>query len=123
MPPASRSPPRLSMWLLAWERGDIFLTLKAFCKKSAEYFGLTASSRLDTFLQNWEDCSASPGACPEGQWFSLYGWFIRILGYSDRTDQELERETLRMIDRMFAKYRLIQSGKTEYLILAASRRD
>src|ERR1700730_10452157 len=57
-----------------------------------------------------------PRGLPGRAMVSLYGWFIRILGYSDRTDQELERETLRMIDRMFAKYRLIQSGKTEYLI-------
>lgn len=52
----------------------------------------------------------------------LYGYLMRLLKYNDRADQELERETLRLIELAFAKYRLIQSGKSEYLILAESPR-
>ena len=50
----------------------------------------------------------------------LYGWLIRLLKYDDRTDHELELETIRMVELKFAEYRLIQSSKTEYLILAES---
>jgi ubiquinone/menaquinone biosynthesis C-methylase UbiE len=52
----------------------------------------------------------------------LYGCGIRLLRYNDRADQGMERETLRMIGVAFAKYRLIQSGNSEYLVLAESPR-
>jgi ubiquinone/menaquinone biosynthesis C-methylase UbiE len=52
----------------------------------------------------------------------LYGCVMRLLKYNDRADQELERQTLRMIDLAFTKYCLIQSGKSEYVILAESPR-
>jgi ubiquinone/menaquinone biosynthesis C-methylase UbiE len=52
----------------------------------------------------------------------LYGRLVGLLKYNDRTDQELERQTLRMIELAFAKYRLIQSEKREYLIFAESPR-
>ncbi len=52
----------------------------------------------------------------------LYGCVIRLLKYNDKTDQEMERQTLRMIELAFAKYRLIQSGEVEYLIYAKSPR-
>jgi len=63
-----------------------------------------------------------PRGMPGRAMVFLYGWLMWLLRYNDRTDQELERETLRMIDLMFARYRLIQSGKSEYLILAAAPR-
>jgi ubiquinone/menaquinone biosynthesis C-methylase UbiE len=53
----------------------------------------------------------------------LYGRLMRLLNYNDRTDQELERQTLRMIELAFTKSRRIQSGKREYLILAESPRQ
>lgn len=52
----------------------------------------------------------------------FYGSVMRFLKYDDRTDQEMESQTLRMIELLFTKYRLIQSGKSEYLILAESPR-
>jgi ubiquinone/menaquinone biosynthesis C-methylase UbiE len=52
----------------------------------------------------------------------FYGWVMRLLKYNDRTDQEMESQTLRMIELAFTKYRLIQSGKSAYLILAESPR-
>jgi ubiquinone/menaquinone biosynthesis C-methylase UbiE len=53
---------------------------------------------------------------------SFYGRVMRLLKYNDRTDQEMESQTLRMIEAAFTRYRLIQSGKSEYLILAESPR-
>lgn len=53
---------------------------------------------------------------------SLYQRIMRLLNYNDRTDQELEREILRMIERAFTKHRLIQSHEREYLIFAESPR-
>jgi ubiquinone/menaquinone biosynthesis C-methylase UbiE len=50
----------------------------------------------------------------------LYCRLMRLLKYNDRTDQELERQVQGMIEVAFAKYRLIQSEKREYLILAES---
>lgn len=50
----------------------------------------------------------------------FYGCVMQLLKYKDRTDQEMERQTLRIIELAFTKYRLIQSGKSEYLILAES---
>lgn len=47
---------------------------------------------------------------------------MRLLKYNDRADPEMERQTLRMIELAFTKHRLIQSGKSEYLILAESPR-
>jgi ubiquinone/menaquinone biosynthesis C-methylase UbiE len=52
----------------------------------------------------------------------FYGCVVRLLRYNDRTDQEMERQTLRMIDRAFAKCRLVESGKSAYLVLAESPR-
>jgi ubiquinone/menaquinone biosynthesis C-methylase UbiE len=52
----------------------------------------------------------------------LYRWVIRLLKYNDITDQEMERQTLQMIELAFTKHRTIQSGKREYLILAESPR-
>jgi len=52
----------------------------------------------------------------------LYGRVMHLLNYNDRTDQELEREILRMIELAFTKYRLIQSREHEYLIFAESPR-
>lgn len=52
----------------------------------------------------------------------FYGRLVRLLKYNDRTDRELERQTLRMIELAFAKYRVIQSEKREYLIFAESPR-
>jgi ubiquinone/menaquinone biosynthesis C-methylase UbiE len=52
----------------------------------------------------------------------LYGWITRMLNYTDKTDRETERQTLRMIDGAFEKSQVIQSEKNEYLILAESRR-
>jgi len=52
----------------------------------------------------------------------FYGCIVRLLKYHDRADQEMERQTLQMIELAFAKYRLIQSGKREYLIFAESPR-
>jgi ubiquinone/menaquinone biosynthesis C-methylase UbiE len=53
---------------------------------------------------------------------TVYGSFIRLLSYNDRTDQETERQTLRMIEKAFAQCSLVPSGNREYLILAASPR-
>jgi ubiquinone/menaquinone biosynthesis C-methylase UbiE len=52
----------------------------------------------------------------------LYGRIMRLLNYNDRTDQELERDIVRMIELAFTKYRLVQSHGLEYLILAESPR-
>jgi ubiquinone/menaquinone biosynthesis C-methylase UbiE len=52
----------------------------------------------------------------------LYGRVMRLLNYNDRTDQELERETLQMVELAFTKHHLIQSHKREYLIFAESPR-
>jgi ubiquinone/menaquinone biosynthesis C-methylase UbiE len=52
----------------------------------------------------------------------FYGCVMRVLKYNDRTDQEMESQTRRMIELAFTKYRLIQSGESEYLILAESPR-
>ncbi len=52
----------------------------------------------------------------------FYGCVMQLLKYNDRTDQEMESQTLRMIELTFTKYRLVQSGKREYLILAESPR-
>lgn len=52
----------------------------------------------------------------------LYGRLMRLLNYSDRTDGELERQTVRGIEMAFAKCRRIQSGRKEYLIFAESPR-
>ena len=49
---------------------------------------------------------------------SFYRRIMRLLKYSDTADQELERQTVKMIELAFAKYRLIQSGESEYLIFA-----
>jgi len=65
--------------------------------------------------------SVPPG--PRGRMISgLYGLIMRALNYADRTDQELERDALRMIEQAFQKHRLIQSHKREYLIFAESPR-
>jgi len=50
----------------------------------------------------------------------LYGRITRLLNYTDKTDQDMEREAIRMIEMAFSKHYLIQSGKGEYLIFAQS---
>ncbi|MGA9642261.1 MAG: class I SAM-dependent methyltransferase [Terriglobales bacterium] len=53
----------------------------------------------------------------------FYGCVMRLLKYNDRTDPEMESQTLQMIELAFTKYRRIQSGKeAEYLIVADSPR-
>jgi len=52
----------------------------------------------------------------------FYECLTRMMKYNDRTDPEMESQTVRMIELAFTKYRLIQSGKSEYLILAESPR-
>jgi len=52
-----------------------------------------------------------------------YGAVMRLLKYNDRTDHEMEGQILQMIEMAFTRYRLIQSGKSEYLILAESPRE
>jgi ubiquinone/menaquinone biosynthesis C-methylase UbiE len=52
----------------------------------------------------------------------FYGCVMRVLKYNDRADREMERQTLRMIELAFTRHRLIQSGKSDYLILAESPR-
>jgi len=53
---------------------------------------------------------------------SAYGRVIRLLNYNDRADQEMERQTLRMIELAFEEWHCIHSGKGKYLILAWSPR-
>jgi ubiquinone/menaquinone biosynthesis C-methylase UbiE len=65
--------------------------------------------------------SAPPGLLGKAVVF-LYGRTVRLLKYTDRTDQKLESEILRMIELAFTKHRLIQSHGTEYLIFAESPR-
>jgi ubiquinone/menaquinone biosynthesis C-methylase UbiE len=50
----------------------------------------------------------------------LYCRLMRLLKYNDRTDQELERQILGMIELAFAQCHLIQSENREYLIFAES---
>jgi ubiquinone/menaquinone biosynthesis C-methylase UbiE len=51
---------------------------------------------------------------------SLYGRVTRLLNYTDKADQDMERLALRIIETAFSKHYVIQSGKGEYLIFARS---
>jgi hypothetical protein len=114
------SVPLLSMWLRAWARGATFPNLSVFWTKSAECFALTASFLVGYFPPKLGGLLSVRSGTLGRVTVLLYCRLMRLLKYNDRTDQELKRQILGMIELAFAQCHLIQSENREYLIFAES---